>query len=227
MRILVIEDEASLQEALAYNFTTAGYEVVSAVRGDEGLRIAQAGGVDLVLLDLMLPDRSGTDVCRALKTNPRTQRIPVVILTAKGDEIDRVVGFELGADDYVTKPFSVRELLLRVQAILRRSREVEPSRSTEIVFGALRVDPEAHRVFVSGVEVELTPIELKLLITLHARKNRVQSRETLLEQVWGYNAEMETRTVDTHVKRLREKLGRAGDYIETVRGAGYRFADAP
>jgi two-component system phosphate regulon response regulator PhoB len=148
------------------------------------------------------------------------------MLTAKGEEVDRVVGFELGADDYVTKPFSVRELLLRIQAILKRTRG-ERELAPELEFGKLRIDREAHRVWVDGGEVELTAMEFKLLVTLYERKNRVQTRSALLDEVWGIEAEIETRTVDTHVKRLREKLGGAGDYIQTVRGVGYRFADSP
>jgi two-component system phosphate regulon response regulator PhoB len=176
------------------------------------------------LLDLMLPDMPGTEVCKTLKKAEATQNIAVVMLTAKGEEIDRVVGFELGADDYVVKPFSVRELLLRIDAVLRRRR---PAPATAIVFGALRIDPQAHRAWVADREVELTALEFKLLSTLVERKGRVQTRAALLDDVWGIAAAITTRTVDTHVKRLREKLGLAGRYVETVRGVGYRFADAP
>ncbi len=165
-------------------------------------------------------------MCRTLKRETATQNAAVVMVTAKGEEIDRVVGFELGADDYVVKPFSVRELLLRVQAILRRSWSEQPAAPT-FEFGCLRVDREAHRVWVNEKEVELTALEFKLLATLHDRRNRVQTRGALLSDVWGIDADITTRTVDTHVKRLREKLGEAGEYIETVRGVGYRFADAP
>jgi two-component system phosphate regulon response regulator PhoB len=225
-RILVIEDERDLQQVLAYNLRQAGHDVTTASGGQEGLRLAREEPPDLVLLDLMLPDLPGTEVCRALKREAATQGAAVVMVTAKGEEIDRVVGFELGADDYVVKPFSVRELLLRVQAILRRSWSEQPIAPT-FEFGCLRVDREAHRVWVHNKEVELTALEFKLLTTLHDRRNRVQTRGALLSDVWGIDADITTRTVDTHVKRLREKLGDAGEYIETVRGVGYRFADAP
>jgi len=225
-RILVIEDERDLQQVLAYNLRQAGHDVATASGGQEGLRLAREEPPDLVLLDLMLPDLPGTEVCRTLKREPATQGAAVVMVTAKGEEIDRVVGFELGADDYVVKPFSVRELLLRVQAILRRSWSEQPVAPT-FEFGCLRVDREAHRVWVHDKEVELTALEFKLLTTLHDRRNRVQTRGALLSDVWGIDADITTRTVDTHVKRLREKLGEAGEYIETVRGVGYRFADAP
>jgi two-component system phosphate regulon response regulator PhoB len=225
-RILIIEDERDLQTVLEYNFRQAGHEVLQAFRGEEGLRLARQHRPDLVCLDLMLPDIPGTDVCKQLKKDPATRTMPVLMLTAKGEEIDRVVGFELGADDYVTKPFSVRELLLRVQAILRRTGgETETHPLFE--FGRLRIDRDAHRVWVDGGEVPLTALEFKLLVTLHERRDRVQSRETLLDDVWGIQADITTRTVDTHVKRLREKLEAAGEYIETVRGVGYRFAAAP
>jgi two-component system phosphate regulon response regulator PhoB len=225
-RILVIEDERDLQQVLAYNLRQAGHEVLTASGGQEGLRVAREQRPDLVLLDLMLPDLPGTEVCRTLKREPGTQDCAVVMVTAKGEEIDRVVGFELGADDYVVKPFSVRELLLRVQAILRRSWSDQPTAPT-FEFGCLRIDRDAHRAWVHGKEVELTALEFKLLTTLHDRRNRVQTRGALLSDVWGIDADITTRTVDTHVKRLREKLGEAGEYIETVRGVGYRFADAP
>jgi two-component system phosphate regulon response regulator PhoB len=225
-RILVIEDEKDIQDILEYNLRQAGHKVSLATTGQDGLKLAREKKPDLVLLDLMLPDMSGTEVCKALKQDTVTRDVQVLILTAKGEEIDRVVGFEIGADDYVVKPFSVRELVLRIQAILRRaSGEFEPQPVIE--FGKLKVDREAHRVWVEGREIDLTALEFRLLVTLHDRKNRVQSRDALLQDVWGIEADITTRTVDTHVKRLREKLGLAGDYIETVRGVGYRFADAP
>ncbi|HQY60044.1 MAG: response regulator transcription factor [Myxococcales bacterium] len=225
-KILVIEDEADIQQVLEYNLRDRGHKVVVASRGDDGLRAVREKKPDLVLLDLMLPDMSGTEVCRQIKADPALRGTQVVILTAKGEEIDRVVGFELGADDYVVKPFSVRELLLRIQAILRRG-TLEPTAGAEIVFGTLKIDRDAHRVWSAGDELELTALEFKLLVTLYDRKNRVQSRATLLSDVWGIEADITTRTVDTHVKRLREKLGASGDYIETVRGVGYRFASTP
>lgn len=225
-RILIIEDEADIQQILDYNLREKGHKVFLASKGEEGLRIAREKRPDLVLLDLMLPDMPGTEICKALKTDPATKSMQVVMLTAKGEEIDRVVGFELGADDYVVKPFSVRELLLRIQAILRRSASEQEVAAT-VQFGRLRIDRGAHRVWTDDAELELTALEFKLLVTLYDRRNRVQTRAALLSDVWGIDADITTRTVDTHVKRLREKLGAAGDYIETVRGVGYRFADSP
>jgi len=227
-RILVIEDEPDLQKILAYNLRKEGYEVLQALDGSEGLRAAKAQKPDMVLLDLMLPDLPGTEVCKALKAEAATRDIPILMLTAKGEEIDRVLGFELGAEDYVVKPFSVRELLLRVQAILRRVLSAKsPATEDAVTFGRLRIDTAAHRIWVEGQEVQLTSIEFRLLVMLYERRNRVQTRASLLEDVWGLQADTETRTVDTHVKRLREKLGAAEAYIETVRGVGYRFAANP
>src|SRR5687767_9224492 len=225
-RILVVEDEQDLQQVIAYNLRQAGHDAVVTKLGVEGLRLAREQRPDLVLLDLMLPDIPGTEVCKQLKESPATRGVPVMVLTAKGEEIDRVVGFELGADDYVTKPFSVRELVLRIRAILKRN-ETKPPPSSVVDFGTLRVDREAHRVWVDAGEIELTALEFKLLVTLYDRRNRVQSRGALLDHVWGMDAKISTRTVDAHVKRLREKIGSARDYIETVRGVGYRFAESP
>ena len=224
-RILVIEDEPALQKVLDYNLRQAGHEVVLATRGLEGVQRANELRPDVILLDLMLPDISGTEVFRALSKRGDTKDIPVVIVTAKGDEVDRIVGFELGAADYIVKPFSVRELVLRVQAILRRVQSTLDRNTIE--FGCLRIDEDAHRVFVDHREVELTLLEYKLLLALYENRSRVQTRTGLLDGVWGIDVGITSRTVDTHVKRLRDKLGRAGDYIETVRGIGYRFADDP
>lgn len=225
-RILVIEDENDIRQVLDYNLRQAGHEVILAARGQEGLRLAREQHPELLLLDLMLPDLAGTDICRMLKDDPATRAMPIVMLTARGEEVDRVVGFELGADDYVTKPFSVRELVLRIRAVLKRH-ETEGADGRTIEFGCLKIDREAHRVWVGDEEVELTALEFKLLVTLYERRNRVQSRGALLDHVWGIETKISTRTVDAHVKRLREKLGSARDYVETVRGVGYRFADAP
>lgn len=228
-RILVVDDEKDLQTLLAYNLRHAGHEVLLASTATEGLKAAHEARPDLILLDVMLPDLTGTQACRALKADPATRAIPVVMLTAKGEEIDRVVGFELGAEDYVVKPFSPRELLLRIAAILRRRQSApadEQSRE-RITFGHLTIDRDAHRVWVDRKEVELTPIEFKLLLCLYERGDRVQARSSLLDDVWGMSGDLTTRTVDTHVKRLREKLGVAAEYIETVRGVGYRFAETP
>jgi two-component system, OmpR family, phosphate regulon response regulator PhoB len=225
--ILVIEDEPDLLQVLTYNLKQAGHDVVGADRGNEGLRLARERHPDLVLLDLMLPDLAGTDVCKALKEDKNTRGIAVVMLTAKGEEIDRVVGFELGADDYIVKPFSVRELLLRIQAILRRGKSEPAPEEAMLRFGCLEIDRAAHRIWVEGHEIELTALEFRLLLTLYDRRNRVQTRAALLDDVWGIQADITTRTVDTHVKRLREKLERARDYVETVRGVGYRFRSSP
>jgi two-component system phosphate regulon response regulator PhoB len=224
-RILVIEDEPGLQQVLDYNLRREGHEVLLAPSGAEGLRIARDARPDLVLLDWMLPDRPGTEVCRQLKSAPATGRIPVIFVTARSDEVDRIVGFEVGAADYIVKPFSIRELVLRVHAVLRRTDSVSPVRT--VAFGCLSIDEDAHRVWVDEQEVELTLLEWKLLLALYENRDRVQSRGALLDSVWGMDVSITTRTVDTHVKRLRDKLRRAGDYVETVRGIGYRFAGAP
>jgi two-component system, OmpR family, phosphate regulon response regulator PhoB len=225
-RILVVEDEADIRQILVYNLGQAGHELLVAERGQTALALLREQRPDLVLLDLMLPDISGLEICRILKSDPGLRAIPVIILTARSDEVDRVVGFELGADDYVVKPFSVRELGLRIQAVLRRAPASSSPTEGELRFGKLRVDRSAHRAWVAGQEVGLTPIEMKLLCTLWERRGRVQSRGTLLDEVWEASPENNTRTVDTHVKRLREKLGAAGSYVETVRGVGYRFTDS-
>ncbi len=223
-KLLVVEDEVDLVRTLEYNFRQAGFEVFTATSGREGLRLAGTKSPDLVLLDLMLPDMQGFEVCKQLKSDPKTRGTPVMMLTARGEEVDRVVGFEIGADDYVTKPFSVRELILRAKAVLRRG---EASGPIEVVrLGVLDIDSEAHRVHVEGREVLLTALEFRLLWTLVQRRDRVQTRETLLNDVWGLNLNVETRTIDTHIKRLREKLGKAGPLIETVRGVGYRLSAA-
>ena len=222
--VLIVDDERDLVSLLDFNLREAGFETATAATGEQALAQVRRRVPDLVLLDLMLPDLSGTEVCRQLKGDPRTRDVPVVMLTAKGEELDRVVGFELGADDYVVKPFSMRELILRTKAVLRRATRAGPERPPESV-GPIRVDVEAHRCHVAGQEVALTPLEFKLLTTLMARLGRVQSREQLLEDVWEMSSELETRTVDTHVKRLREKLGPGRDLLETVRGVGYRLVD--
>ena len=221
--VLIVDDEQDLVATLEYNLDREGYRTRSAFSGQTALEEAQRTPLpDLVILDLMLPDLPGTEVCRRLRSNPQTSSIPVVMLTAKGEEIDRVVGFEIGADDYVSKPFSVRELLLRIRAVLRRTQPPAPT-TDDISFGELRVDPAAHQAWLGPRELSLTALEFKLLTTLMARRGRVQSRKQLLDDVWGIRADVTTRTVDTHVKRLRQKLGSAGEYIETLRGVGYRF----
>jgi two-component system phosphate regulon response regulator PhoB len=225
--VLIVEDEPDLAEIVRYSLEKEGYLTRVAANGQEALVHAQTEPrPDLVLLDLMLPDMSGNEICRTLKGDPEMLRTPIIMVTARDDEIDRIVGFELGADDYVTKPFSVRELLLRVRAVLRRSAREPEASHTCLVAGAVSVDLEAHRVWTGDVELQLTPLEFKLLVTFLQRRGRVQTRDRLLEDVWGYNVDVTTRTVDTHVKRLRVKLGDAGSVIETVRGIGYRCAEA-
>ena len=223
--VLLVDDERDLLSLVDFNLRSAGFETLVATTGAEALAHLRRRVPDLVLLDLMLPDLPGTEVCRQIKADPRTRHVPVVMLTAKGEEVDRVVGFEVGADDYVTKPFSVRELVLRIRAVLRRTGPARgPERPRDAV-GPIRIDMEGHRAFVDGAEVQLTPLEFRLLATFMARLGRVQSREQLLEDVWEMSAEVETRTVDTHVKRLREKLGSGRDLLETVRGVGYRLVE--
>lgn len=220
-RVLIIEDEPDIVRSIEYAFRQAGFEVSSATSGRDGRSLASSKRPDVILLDLMLPDVEGTDVCRSLKADPKTSSIPIILVTARSSEVDRVVGFELGADDYVVKPFSTRELVLRARAILRRAEQPPPN--DVIRAGPLVIAPEAHRVWVDEQEVLLTAREFKLLFTLASRRGRVNTREMLLSDVWGLDLNVETRTIDTHVKRLREKLGTAGSLIETVRGVGYRF----
>ena len=228
--ILIVDDEQDIVNTLEYNLEREGYETRTALNAADALELVKREPLpDLVILDLMLPDMSGTEVCRKIRQTPETADIPVLMLTAKGDEIDRVVGFEVGADDYVAKPFSVRELALRIRAILRRSQNSDEPEDTsdELEFGCVRVDVPGHRVWVEDEEIQPTALEFKLLTTFMRRKGRVQTREVLLSDVWDINADVMTRTVDTHVKRLREKLGAAGDYVETIRGVGYRFKSKP
>jgi two-component system phosphate regulon response regulator PhoB len=224
--ILIVDDESDIVELLDYNLRGAGYTVVTARDGASALAAIKRQKPDLVVLDLMLPDIPGTEVCRRVRREPGTASIPVLMLTARAEEIDRVVGFEVGADDYVVKPFSPRELVLRVQALLRRSRPKEETAvGDHLRIGVLDIDIPRHSVSVEGEEVVLTALEFKLLLDLASRRGRVQSRDDLLERVWGYAPGIETRTVDTHVKRLREKLLAARDYIETIRGVGYRMRE--
>lgn len=229
-KILIVDDEVDLLKMVDFNLRAAGFQTVQAQSGKEALKLARQESPDLILLDLMLPDVQGTDLCRTLKTEAATRDIPVIMVTAKSEEIDRVVGFELGADDYVTKPFSPRELVLRVKAMLKRSQrggDLEVGDGETLSFGEITVDQARHRVRVGDDEPQLTALEFRLLSTFIKRRGRVQSRERLLDDVWGIDVEVTTRTVDTHVKRLREKLGSAGRFIETVRGVGYRFSETP
>jgi two-component system phosphate regulon response regulator PhoB len=221
--ILIVDDEPDLASALGFAFGREGFRTRAAHDGASALREARRDPKpNLVILDLMLPDIQGTEVCRQLKADGETADIPVIMLTARSAEIDRVVGFEVGADDYVPKPFSTRELLLRIRAVLRRSRPREDN-AEEASLGLLRVDFAGHQAWVDGEERVLTALEFRLLTTLLQRRGRAQSREALLDEVWGASTAVTTRTVDTHVKRLRQKLGPAGDYIQTIRGVGYKF----
>lgn len=222
--ILVVDDEPDLLELVRFNLDRAGFRVETAATGAEALAQLRRSTPDLVVLDLMLPDLSGEEVCRRVRADPVLAGLPVIMLTAKSEEVDRVVGFELGADDYVTKPFSPRELVLRVKALLRRSHEAATS-SAPLERGPLRLDPERHRCAVQGEDVELTAKEFQLLEVLMRRPGRVMTREKLLDEVWGSDIAVTTRTIDTHLKRLREKLGAAAELIQTVRGLGYRFAE--
>jgi len=223
-RILVVDDEPDLLELVRVNLDQAGLRVETAESGREALELLHRAPPDLLILDLMLPDVSGTEICRRVRSDPDLSQLPIIMLTAKAEEVDRVVGLELGADDYVTKPFSPRELLLRVRAVLRRK---QPQWASEeaLEHDTLRLDPQRHRCFVDGAEIDLTAKEFSLLHVLMARRGRVLTRDQLLDQVWGSDIAVTSRTVDTHLKRLREKLGTAGGLIETVRGVGYRFSE--
>jgi two-component system phosphate regulon response regulator PhoB len=220
-KILVVEDESDVADLLTLNFRKAGFRISTAADGASGLQKAREDRPDFIVLDLMLPKMSGLEVCKILKNDTATSHIPILMLTAKAEEIDRIVGLEFGADDYVTKPFSPREILLRIRAILRRGET--PGESLKA--GPISIDAARHEVRVNGKQVHLTSLEFKLLQTLMQRRGRVQNRDRLLNEVWGYEAVIDTRTVDTHVRRLREKLGKAGDAIETVRGFGYRVRE--
>ncbi|MBI1883747.1 MAG: response regulator transcription factor [Chlamydiae bacterium] len=223
-RVLIIEDDDNISKLIAYNLEKSGFETFVGMSGEEAFKVLDQKMVDFIILDLMLPGMDGLEVCRLIRQDARWKRIPVLMLTAKGEEVDRVVGLELGADDYMVKPFSPRELVLRIKAILRRvSVEASPKEILEV--GALKIDIPRHEVTFQKRGIELTPMEFKLLCVLIERRGRVQSRDRLLADVWDVHAEIDTRTIDTHVKRLREKLGKAGDGIETVRGMGYKFKE--
>ena len=225
-KVLIIEDEKDLAELLAFNIEKEGYATICVHDGKMGLERACSELPDLILLDLMLPGLLGTEVCKALRKDQRTAHIPIIMITAKGDEIDRVVGFEVGADDYIVKPFSMREMALRVKAVMRRYEHEPDQQQAEILaIGDIVIDKQRHIVMSSGSEIELTSTEFKLLLFLAEKKGCVQSREQLLQKVWGYNNTADTRTVDTHVTRLRGKLGMPGDIIKTVRGFGYKIEE--
>jgi len=221
--VLIVDDESDLASLVEFNLQQAGLETAVALTGEQALKLAALRVPDVVLLDLMLPDISGKEVCRRLRADPRTRHVPVVMLTARGEEMDRVEGFEVGADDYVTKPFSPRELVLRIKAILRRAAPVDVG--VRVRLGLLSLDTSLHRAWVGEEPLDLTALEFKLLHHFMTQPGRVQSRERLLAEVWGIVSPLETRTVDTHVMRLREKLGPARHTVETVRGVGYRMSD--
>ncbi len=222
-KILLVEDEVDVIDLLTLQLRKSGGFLISVAHdGAEGLKKARAELPALVVLDLMLPRMSGLEVCKILKTESATRHIPIVMLTAKAEEVDRIVGLEFGADDYVTKPFSPREVTLRIQAILRRG---EPNDAENLTRGAITIDSARHQVFVGGKRINLTAVEFKLLSMLMQRPGRVQARDRLLNEVWGYESAIDTRTVDTHVRRLREKLGKAASAVETVRGFGYRLRE--
>lgn len=226
-KILVADDEEDVLRMVSGNLRNAGFEVVEAGDGEETLRVARTQGLDLIVLDLMLPGMSGLEVCKVLKSESATANIPIIMLTAKAEEIDRILGLELGADDYITKPFSPREFVLRVKSVVRRAvpARVKPAGTSALKVGRIALDPERCEVLVKNRPVDLTATEFKLLMLLMERRGRVQSRDKLLNDVWGYESVIDTRTVDTHVRRLREKLGAAAGCIETVRGFGYRITD--
>ncbi|MDH4227854.1 MAG: response regulator transcription factor [Deltaproteobacteria bacterium] len=226
--ILVVDDEADILRLLSFNLEKAGFSVIKAADGPEALKLAAKKKPDLVLLDIMLPDMEGTEVLKRLKANAQTAAMPVLMLTAKGEEVDRILGFELGAEDYITKPFSPREVVLRVKAVLKRGQggDEDTSESAKtLCFKELTIDEERHSVMVGKHKPVLTSTEFKLLKTLIGGRGRVFSRDTLLDRAWGTDTFVTPRTVDTHVRRLREKLKTAGKYIETIRGVGYRFTE--
>src|SRR5216110_1019777 len=222
-KILVVEDESDVADLLTLNLRKAGYRVSTAADGASGLQKARDNRPDFIILDLMLPKMSGLDVCRILKGDAATSHIPILMLTAKAEEIDRIVGLEFGADDYVTKPFSPREVVLRIRAIMRRGDAKQEEE--RLAVGPIVIDPERHEASVDGKRINLTSLEFKLLRTLMQRRGRVQARDRLLNDVWGYESIIDTRTVDTHVRRLRKKLGKAANVIESVRGFGYRMKE--
>ena len=224
-RILIVEDDPHILKLIQYNLEKAGFECRVATADGEAFEELERQKFHLIVLDIMLPGMDGFELCREIKKKPAWASIPVLMLTARAEEIDRVLGLELGADDYMVKPFSPRELVLRIKAILRRGEPAAPSAASVLTAGHLTIDQERHKVTVNAREVRLTAMEFKLLVLLMERRGRLQSREKLLNDVWGIDADVTTRTVDTHVKCLRRKLGKIGKCIETVRGYGYRFRE--
>ena len=222
-KLLIIEDEKDIVQALEYNLKKEGYSVSKAYDGIQGLKLIKDLSPDLIILDLMLPGVDGLEICRQIKKDPKTENLPVIMLTAKGAEADKVVGLEVGADDYIVKPFSMRELIARVRAVLKRYGKKIKETASLIKFPDLTIDSEKHEVKAAGKIIELTAKEFALLKFLAENQGRVFSREQLLDQVWGIEAAIETRTVDVHMRRLREKLGKAGKHLITLRGVGYKF----
>lgn len=225
-KILVVDDEPDAIELIGFNLKNAGYEVITAENGTDALKKARVFLPNLILLDLMIPEVDGLEVCKILRRDPTTAGIPIIMVTAKAAELDRILGLELGANDYVTKPFSPRELVLRVKNILQRPGPIE-AKQDRYEYGEMVIDTGRHQVTVGRKAVDLTATEFKLLTTLAERRGRVQSRERLLLDVWQYETMIDTRTVDTHMRRLREKLGKAARFLDTVRGVGYRFNESP
>ena len=223
-KILVVDDEPEAVELIEFNLKQAGFDVIAATDGAQALRKARSSVPSLIVLDLMLPEIDGLEVCKMLRRDPATARIPIIMLTAKAAELDRIIGLEMGAEDYIAKPFSPRELVLRIKKVMLRG-QVGTADPETLKFGELLIDPPRHLVKWKGERVELTATEFKLLVILAQRPGRVQSREQLLRDVWEYNNLIDTRTVDTHVRRLREKLAQAADHLETIRGVGYRFVE--
>ncbi len=223
-KILIVEDEKDIRDLIRLHLEKAGFKTVLAADGKEAFRKIQESLPDLILLDLMLPEMDGKEFAKLLKARPETKQIPLVMLTAKSEEVDRIIGFELGADDYIQKPFSPRELILRIQAVLKRTQAKPETVSLQpLKMGDLEIDEVNFEVRLKGKPVELTKIEFSLLIELIKAKGRLKTREALLEKVWGFDSYGDSRTIDTHLSRLRQKLGKLGERIETVRGMGYRF----
>lgn len=224
-RILIVDDEPDVTELVAYQLRAKGFVVEELNNPTQSIAKIRSFQPDLIILDVMMPDISGIQICRMLRADPKTKAIPVIFLTAKAEEADRVLGLEVGGDDYICKPFSIKELALRVQGLLRRATTPEEDQPKRLEIGAVSLDSDRHEVSIKGVPIELTATEFRLLRLLMERKGRVQTREHLLLNVWNYETEIETRTVDTHIRRLREKLGDQADLIETLRGVGYRMTD--
>lgn len=224
-KILIVDDEADVTDLLAYNLKAKGFAVEALNDPNASIGVARSLLPDLIILDVMMPDLNGIQICRMLRADPKLKSVPIIFLTAKAEENDRIQGLETGADDYICKPFSTKELILRVQGLLRRSGDSPAETPKLLEAGAISMDTERHEVKLAGSPLELTATEFKLLKLLLERRGRVQTREHLLLNVWNYETEIETRTVDTHVRRLREKLGEEADWIETIRGVGYRLAE--